>query len=799
MARFLSLLSLIALRSACAANASNLAHQLQQLSLDPKECYRVLELNFAKEDLKIYLTSGYLMFTEPIAGVRAGAVFAADSDAGDAEVLLLPPTRSERQSLAIFTKSPNLEEHFRAAVFLFTDRTGDDLLTQVQSNPARKSSPEAGALIASQFNATLRNLSESLETRIVTDLLSSNRKSGLFYMGVSGYQLGNFDVLYDPINQDQISIGRLAYRNDRAYFDTWTSFPARAARNGAPPPATSFSLDNFRIEATIENDLTMKAVTRATLKAPENPGAAVPVAISRDMRITSASIDGQPVEIFDSESLRANLIFSADDHRVLLVSESALDPGKPHEIEIHHEGAVIQRAGDGVYYVGSRGTWYPRVGLEMAKYDLTFRYPKNLVLVSSGSLVEERTDGNWRITHRQADSPLRLVGFNLGDFQSSSIQQGGYRIDVYANRSLEKALTPPPQALPLPTGPRRRRRPGLPEPPADAASSVVIPTTPDPGARVRQLIKSVSDALEFMTAEFGPAPLRNLAITPIPGRFGQGFPGLVYLSTLAYLNPDQRPTGVRDRTEETFFSELLETHEIAHQWWGNLVVPASYHDTWLIEALANYSALLLLEKNKGSKAMDNVLEEYKKHLLTTDENGRRPESAGPITWGYRLESSLSPNAWQTVTYEKGTWIIHMLRRRMGDERFFSFLHDICDRYRFNSISTEQFRDLARQHMPPKSPDPTLKSFFENWVDGTGIPAVKLSYAIHGLKLTGALAQSDVDDDFSALVPLEVQTGRERTVHWLPIGSDPVPFSISLKTPPTKVSLLAADCLIVSSK
>jgi len=460
---------------------------------------------------------------------------------------------------------------------------------------------------------------------------------------------------------------------------------------------------------------------------------------------------------------------------------------------------VIQRAGDGVYYVGSRGTWYPRVGLEMAKYDLTFRYPKNLVLVSSGSLVEERTDGNWRITHRQADSPLRLVGFNLGDFQSSSIQQGGYRIDVYANRSLEKALTPPPQALPLPTGPRRRRRPGLPEPPADAASSVVIPTTPDPGARVRQLTKSVSDALEFMTAEFGPAPLRNLAITPIPGRFGQGFPGLVYLSTLAYLNPDQRPTGVRDRTEETFFSELLETHEIAHQWWGNLVVPASYHDTWLIEALANYSALLLLEKYKGSKAMDNVLEEYKKHLLTTDENGRRPESAGPITWGYRLESSLSPNAWQTVTYEKGTWIIHMLRRRMGDERFFSFLHDICDRYRFNSISTEQFRDLAQQHMPPKSPDPTLKSFFENWVDGTGIPAVKLSYAIHGLKLTGALAQSDVDDDFSALVPLEVQTGRERTVHWLTTGSDPVPFSISLKTPPTKVSLLAADCLIVSSK
>jgi hypothetical protein len=798
VARSLFLLFLLTLRCAFAANAYNLAHQLQQLSLDPQECYRVLELNFAKEDLKIYLTSGYLMFTAPIAGVRVGAAFVADSDAGDAEVLLLPPTRGERQSLVNFIKSPNLEEHFSAAAFLFTDGTADDLLTQLQSNPARKKSPEAAALIAPKFNATLRNLSESFETRIVDDLLSSKRKSGIFYMGVSGNQLGNFDVLYDPATQDQISAGRLAYRNDRAYFDTWTSFPGRAARNGAPPPVTHFSLDNFRIEAAIENDLTMKAVTRATLKLPANPGPAVPVNISRNMRITSASIDGKPVEVFDSESLRASLIFSVDDRRVLLVSESALDPSKPHEVEIHHEGAVIQRAGDGVYFVASRGTWYPRAGLEMAKYDLIFRYPKNLVLAASGSVVEDRIEGNWRITHRQPDSPIRLAGFNLGDFQSSSIQQNGYRIDVYANRSLEKALTPPPQPLPLPSPPRRRRRLGPPESLEETASSIVIPQTPDPGARVRQLTKSVTDALEFMTAEFGPAPLRNLAITPIPGRFGQGFPGLIYLSTLAYLNPDQRPTGVRDHAEETFFSELLETHEIAHQWWGNLVVPASYHDTWLIEALANYSALLLLEKNKGSKAMDNVLDQYKKHLLSKDDNGRRPEAAGPITWGYRLESSLA-SAWQTVTYEKGTWIIHMLRRRMGDERFFSFLHDICERYRFNSIGTEQFRDLAQQHMPPKSPDSTLKGFFDNWVYGTGIPAVKLSYAMRGLTLTGTLLQSDVDDDFSAFVPLEVQTGRERTVYWLPTGSDPVPFSISLKTPPTKVSLLAADCLIVSSK
>ena len=68
---------------------------------------------------------------------------------------------------------------------------------------------------------------------------------------------------------------------------------------------------------------------------------------------------------------------------------------------------------------------------------------------------------------------------------------------------------------------------------------------------------------------------------------------------------------MRDRAGETFFSELLEAHETAHQWWGNMVVPAGYQDEWLIESLANYSALLLMEKNKGPQAVDALLDDYK--------------------------------------------------------------------------------------------------------------------------------------------------------------------------------------------
>ena len=98
-----------------------------------------------------------------------------------------------------------------------------------------------------------------------------------------------------------------------------------------------------------------------------------------------------------------------------------------------------------------------------------------------------------------------------------------------------------------------------------------------------------------------------------------------------------------------------------------MVVPAGYRDEWLMESLANYSALLLLEKNKGVKAVEAVLDDYRDQLLAKSDTGRSVESSGPINWGFRLQSSLSPEAWRIVTYQKGTWIMHMLRRRLGDD------------------------------------------------------------------------------------------------------------------------------------
>jgi hypothetical protein len=100
---------------------------------------------------------------------------------------------------------------------------------------------------------------------------------------------------------------------------------------------------------------------------------------------------------------------------------------------------------------------------------------------------------------------------------------------------------------------------------------MISPIAPDPHAHLQRLAAEIGAAFEFMAGKFGAPPLRTLTVSPIPGSFGQGFPGLVYLSTISYLPAEQRPVSANNEYLQTFFSDILHAHEVAHQWWGNAV------------------------------------------------------------------------------------------------------------------------------------------------------------------------------------------------------------------------------------
>jgi hypothetical protein len=792
----------LAARSALLAQtptAADLGRAVLTAGLDPSACYRVRDLEISQEDAQFYLTDGYLIFGKPVNGAPVSAVFSADVESGDAEVLLLPPNRSERKSLAGYTGSPNLDEHFTTAVFLFTEAQARGLAEQIRAKGEARNSPEVGALLADQWSATVANLTTSFESRMVLDLLSSSSsQQGFFEAIIRGKKLGNFDLAYDGRAYEQLNAGQLTTRNGQSYFDTWTSFTSKSRRNSAPP-APEEEILSYRMDATLDSSFVLHCITRIRIRATADSRNAIPFDLSAEMSATEATVDGVAAEVYERDSVRNGLVQNSGNELLLVVPPQPLDPGSEHEVEIHHEGKVVLDAGHQVYFVSSRGTWYPNRGAQFAAYDVTYQYPKNLDLVSAGKVTEDRTDGDVRITRRAPDGRIRMLAFNLGVYERKLVERGGIRIEVCANREVEDALRyrPPAPVFADPGAAIRLRR--QPRGQADAAASDLpdaFAPVVNPVNQLSHIADDVAAAIDFYRARFGEAPVSQVEVSPVPGRFGQGFAGMIYLSTLSFLPVTARPLSLMPPWQQVFFGELLRAHEAAHQWWGNIVTAGAYRHEWLMEALANYSALLFLESRpengKPPKFTEGMLDQYRRALLAKGLDGETAESEGPVTQGRRLENSNNPNAWTAVAYGKGTWIIHMLRRRMGDAQFTKMLAELRRRYEWKTLDTEQFRLLCAEFLPPQSPDPTLENFFDQWVYGTGIPTLKLSYSVKGKpgawKLSGTVTQSDVPDDFSVTVPVEIQTGSRKVVRQLRTGSEPVPFSVPVTVANAKAVL-----------
>ena len=235
-------------------------------------------------------------------GRRTAALFSADVDGGDGEVIVLPPTRSERESLARFATLPNLDEHIRSGFLVFADGTAEDLIDQIGREGTGKKAPEMGALLASQWSPLAANIEGPMALRLVQDSLAPIHPGrGLTFLAVSGKTLGNFDIIVEPRNGARVEIRRRTERDGKPAYDVWTSFPARSARvSPAARPRPDFSLPSYRIEASLDNELRLKSenhghaargfrgscpYTRALLKS------------HKKWQITAVRLDGAPVEV----------------------------------------------------------------------------------------------------------------------------------------------------------------------------------------------------------------------------------------------------------------------------------------------------------------------------------------------------------------------------------------------------------------------------------------------------------------------------------------------------------------------
>ncbi|HWF48447.1 MAG TPA: M1 family aminopeptidase, partial [Bryobacteraceae bacterium] len=669
-----------------------ISDQLQHLSLDATQTYKVRELQLSRGGVKIYLTEGILSFLTPVAGQIVGAVFTTQAvDAGDGEIIALPPNRAERASLARFTKSPNLDEHFSSALLLFTDATAAELHKQMQQRPLHPI-PDAASKLVPQWENLVRGAVVGLNLRLTGSLLDGHQPAdGFFYAFMSGRNFGPFDFTYLPEESECVTLGRplLNAQSDKAAnpgYQLWTQY---RPPHGLPTLAPLVTIGDYRIETDIRPDLSLSAVAKLQLSVSRNTRA-VWFGLSDRLRIHSASIDGEPVEVMQLKPIEASSL-QIENRRLpisLLLSTSELKPGRTYEVEVRYEGSVINQTANGSYFVGDRNAWFPQAGPTFAGFDLTFHCPAALRLVSTGELISDQVSGDIRTVHRRSLAPERFAGFNLGNYTSVSEQRGPYDIECDANQGADETLSL--------NGAFEGNRDTL----------------------THAILNETGDLLEAYGRRWGRLPIHDIVVSPIPGYFGQGFPGLIYLSTVSYVSRADRPKALRTPAVDAFFSEMLLPHEAAHQWWGNVISSADYRTDWLMEAMASESALEVLEQSKGRAAVAQILELYK-HDLLAEHNGRTAESAGPVDFGYRLDDDAGRRVWQAITYEKGAWILWMLRNRMGAEAFSKMQAALLQRYANHAVTNDDFQKVAAEFLPQNSPNRSLQSFFDSWISGVG--------------------------------------------------------------------------------
>lgn len=773
---------LITLITLCLASAAaqdgkpaDLYHKIISPVLTPSEVYQIRHVSINREDLHIVLSDGTIALMQAIDGHITGAVFE-----GEGEVLLVPPGRAERTSLALFTKAGVLEQHFSTAYLHFFD----DQLTEELRAGLRPASN--GEEFVTRWHDAVVSLTRPDGLQLLQAMTNSGDASSRFlHLRAGGSSAGTFDVFFNTNAPDQIVVAQAAKQDNVVYYDTWTSFPMKSVRD-SPNPASHDGapahISDFRVRSRVLPPSNLEAEAELTLKTRRSGERTLILQLSRYLRVSAAKLDGQPIEFIQNEATDGSDLARRGNDLIALVLPAPLEKDHDAKLTIQYSGPVMFDSGGDLLYVGARGTWYPNAGPAFANFDLTFEYPAAWTLVATGKQVSSSTQNGRQITRFVSEKPIAHAGFNLGKFQTDRATAGNVVIDAYAASNVE---------LPLE---RSLIRNGV------SAGGV----HPDPARMVQHTAKQAAATVQFLDGELIPFPYSRLEITQLPALLSQSWPGLIYLSSMAFLTPQERSSiGVRDPYLELLFSDLMLTHETAHQWWGDAVNWDSYRDEWMIEALANYCALVMLERSRPEN-MNIALDYYRKDLTKNTPSGIIAD-AGPVTLGERLISSKFPDSVEPVLYGRGTWLIHMLRSMLrqasadkSDALFFKALKGLLERAANGKISTRDLQHAFEQVMPPAlayEGQKNLDWFFDGWVNGTSVPEfsledMRLSSANGKVNVKGVIREKYAAKDLVTAIPLYAtdQSGHSEFLAF--VFADEAGTDFELKAPAgTKAVLL----------
>jgi len=707
--------------------------QLRNASLDATRIAVAENLVLKRGGAQFAFNHGAFYALEPVLGLVAGAVFV-----GEGVFSFQPPGELEQKHLARVTNGqPRLEEPFREAVLLFTDSTFVDLSSDAKFKQGTVDSKAAGVLndFRKDFRETLHT---NIEARVLAGLLSTEQS--LFLADIRGQKHGKLLFSVDPMAGESVSV---VHYNPPNVVETWTAFN---------PPGSPAS-DERALVHTTRVDLDTEVDKRGRLEG---------TALSE----FSALHDGPRLVLVElAPTLRVSKVAWGDGTELKYIQEAAdkdadlwvplpkpLVQGEKYSWKITYGGeGVIRKAGQGNFFVGERDRWYPRLSVpgeafnDRSTYHMKFHNPKDLTLVATGKPLGKVVDGKTSVSEWETEVPYTVVGFNYGNYKAKTSKTDDQEITVYANSELGDELKQL-QTL-LDQNPELAREAGI--------TAGGFNTT----GLMNQTLAEAGNALRLFRFYFGSLPFKNISVTQQPAaNFGQSWPTLIFMPYTAFLDGTTRhELGLDEGRLRQFFDEV-GAHEISHQWWGHLVSWKDYHDQWLSEGFAQFSAGLYLHRTAGEKKFQTFLSADIEFILNTPAGSTgRANDAGPIWLGYRLDTEKSAGASRLI-YAKGGLVLHMLRMmlydytRGDDSRFIAMMKEFVQTNAGKGASTADFKAVCDKYFGVD-----MGWFFEQWVYGTDIPKITIEYNIkdgpEGPVLAIDATQQNVPDGFRSVMPV----------------------------------------------
>jgi len=405
--------------------------------------------------------------------------------------------------------------------------------------------------------------------------------------------------------------------------------------------------DVLHYDITIEPDITQKTLT----------GTAIIKFSSNIKGLDYIQFDCGDLIIDSVKQSGMTRQFSTSEHH-LKVSLPPLKRNQSSELTVAYHGAPKRGIRffpelPQIYTVFSTSQWTVCVDApeDKATLKLTLIVPAKLTAISNGDLISTKDLGEKQITvwEQKSAIPTYIFGFTIGPFRTIREKQRGVELHYLVTSFTDQ--------------------------------------------ETRKIFRDTPDMLEFFESHAGVRYAdKTYSQVLAAGGVEQE------MSSFTAMN-EAYGKGVLANERELW----LAAHEFAHQWWGNMVTCRDWNHFWLNEGIATFMAAAYIEHRFGSAAYMREIESYRSNYEKVRAAGKDKSLVFP-DWLHPTRED------RTLVYDKGAYIMHLLRAEMGEQAFWNGLRIYTRKFFGKSVVTSDFK-TAMEEANGKS----LDRFFDKWV------------------------------------------------------------------------------------